>query len=141
MKPFRFGLEKILNLRKYREEEARIELGRAIGILTDIENRIMAVGQERARAAAGQFDPANSIIQIQQYTFYLLRLDTLKEQLLKDAAAAELVVEKARELFVEASRERKVLDKLKEKRQKENRKEFYAAETKTMDEMSSRVRD
>ena len=137
MKPFRFGLEKILNLRKYTEAEAKIELGRAIGILTEIENHIFEVVQERMRAAAWQFEPGNNSVQIQQYTFYLLRLDNTKEQLLKEAAQAELIVEKAREAFMEASRERKVLDKLKEKQQKENRKENFISEIKILDDTSA----
>ncbi|MCL2130131.1 MAG: flagellar export protein FliJ, partial [Treponema sp.] len=66
----------------------------------------------------------------------LIRLDNLKEQLLKEAAMAELKVEEAREIFMEASRERKVLDKLKEKRQKEYRKEMLLEQSKTLDDIS-----
>ena len=140
MKPFTFSLEKILGLRKFREDEAKIELGRATGILAELEGRILNVGQERARAAAAQFSPGNNAAMIQQYMFYLLRLDHTKEQLLKEAALAELKVEEARDLFLEASRERKVLDKLKEKRQKEYRKEMLSAETKILDDLSVAAR-
>jgi len=135
MKPFAFGLEKILNLRKHSEDEAKLELGRAISALTDIENRLAALARERVRAAAGQFDPANSAAVIQQYMFYIIRLDSTKEELLKEAAQAELKVEAAREAFIEASRERKVLDKLKEKREKEHRKEMLTQEGKALDEV------
>ena len=141
MKPFTFSMEKILKLRKYREDEAKIELGRAIGILAELEARIFALAKERARAAAAQFSPGNSAALIQQYMFYLLRLDTTKEQLLKEAALAEMKVEEARALFIEASRERKVLDKLKEKRQKEYKKEVLAEETRELDDMSGRIKE
>ena len=140
MKPFTFNLEKILNLRKFREEETKIELGRAIGILTELENKIITIARERVRAQADQFSHENSAAMIQQYMFYLVRLDNTKEQLLKEAAMAEMKVEQARELFLEASRERKVLDKLKEKRQKEYRKEMFAEETKALDDISSAAR-
>jgi flagellar FliJ protein len=136
MKAFAFNLEKVLKLRQFHEDEAKIELGRAIGILADLENKIRYISQERARAAADQFSPGNSAARIQQYTFYLIRLDNTKEQLLLDAAAAEMKVEEAREAFLEASRERKVLDKLKEKRQKEYHKEMIAWETKNLDDIS-----
>ena len=139
MKAFTFSLQKILNLRKFHEDEARIELGRAIGILTDLENRIHSLGRERARAAAAQFSPGNNAAVIQQYMFYLLRLDNTKEQLLKEAAMAELKVEEARNTFLEASRERKVLDKIKEKKQKEYRKLMLTEETKAMDDISAGV--
>ena len=141
MKPFTFSMEKILKLRKYREDEAKIELGRAIGILAELEARIFALAKERARAAAAQFSPGNSAALIQQYMFYLLRLDTTKEQLLKEAALAEMKVEEARALFIEASRERKVLDKLKEKRQKEYKKEVLGEETRELDDISGRIKE
>jgi len=137
MKPFVFSLEKVLNLRRYREDEARIELGRAIGVLADIENNIRACGQERLRAASEQFSQGNNMVQMQQYAFYLMRLDNTLEQLHKEAALAEMKVEEARGAFLEASRERKVLDKLKEKRQKEYRKEMFSEETKTLDDLPS----
>ena len=137
MKPFTFKLEKILNLRKFREDEAKIELGRATGVLAELERNIHVLGQERVKAAAAQFSPGNSAAMIQQYMFYLLRLDNTKEELLKEAALAELKVEKAREAFLEASRERKVLDKLKEKREKEYRKMKLSEESKALDDISS----
>ena len=140
MRPFTFSLEKVLELRQYREDEAKIELGRAIGVLAEMETRLFALGKERARAAAAQFSPGNNAEQIQLYMFYLIRLDNTKEQLLREMALAEMKVEEAREQFIEASRERKVLDKLKEKRQKEYRKEFFAEETKVLDDISAAAR-
>jgi len=138
MKPFAFKLEKVLELRKYREEEAKIELGRAIGVLAGLESQLRALANERARAAAAQFSPGNSAAQIQQYMFYLLRLDAAKEQLLNDITIAEMKVEEARAEFIEATRERKVLDKLKEKRGKEYRKEMLAEETKMLDDIKGK---
>ena len=137
MKPFTFSLEKVLKLRKYYEDEAKIELGRATGILAELEGRILAVARERVRAAEDQFSSGNNTALIQQYMFYILRLDNTREQLLKEAAMAELKVEEARNLFLEASRERKVLDKLKEKRQKEYRKGAFAEESKALDDISA----
>jgi len=137
MKPFAFGLEKVLNLRKHYEDEAKIELGRAIGVLAELEWRIRALAEERVRAAAAQFSPGNSAGEIQQYMFYLMRLDNIREEQLKEAALAEIKVEQAREAFLEASRERKVLDKLKEKREKEYRKTRLNEDTKVLDDISS----
>ena len=140
MKSFAFSLEKVLRLRTHSEDDAKIELGRAIAVLSELENNIAAIAQERARAAAAQFYPGNSAATMQQYMFYLARLDNTKEQFLKEAAMAELKVEEARETFIEASRERKVLDKLKEKKEKEHRKEMLAQETKALDDAGTRRR-
>ena len=134
MKAFAFRLEKILNFRKFNEDEAKIELGRAVGVLAGLESRIRSLAEERTRAAAAQFSPGNTSVDIQQYMYYLIRLDNTKEQLLKEAAMAELKVEEARNVFIEASRERKVLDKLKEKQFKEYRKSAFAEEAKILDD-------
>ena len=138
MKAFTFPFQKVLNLRRFHEDEAKMELGRAMGVLADLEARILALAQERARAQSAQFSPENSAAIIQEYMFYLLRLDNIKEQLLKEAALAEIKVEQAREAFIEASRERKVLDKLKDKRQKEYRKYVFNEETKALDDIPRR---
>jgi flagellar biosynthesis chaperone FliJ len=40
VKRFRFGLEKVLEFRQFSEQEAKNELGRAMGALAAIENNI-----------------------------------------------------------------------------------------------------
>jgi flagellar FliJ protein len=137
MKAFSYNLEKVLKLRKHYEDEAKIELGRAISFLAELEQKLLTLAGEIGRAQEAQFSPENTAAQIQQYMFYLIRLDSLREQFLAEAAKAEQLVEKAREAFLEASRERKVLDNLKEKRFKEYRKERLVEETKALDDISA----
>ncbi|GHV65516.1 flagellar protein FliJ [Spirochaetia bacterium] len=137
MKRFRFSLEKILDLRKHREQETEIELGRAIGELTEIENRIKALAVEKTKAAKERFSLNNGAIEIQSYELYIMRLDQTRDRLMEEAAKAELKVEAARKVYLEASRDRKVFDKLKEKRETEYRKEMFAEETKVLDDISS----
>jgi len=139
MKAFRYNLEKVLDLRNYYEEEAKIELGRAIGVLSELESRLFAVGQELVRAAEAQFNPENGLTETQQYMLYLMRLEYTKEQLLKEIALAELKVEEARKTFLEASRERKVLEKHKEKQKEEHKKKELAGQTKELDDISSAI--
>jgi flagellar FliJ protein len=135
MKAFAFSLEKVLKLRKHYEDEAKIELGRAISLLADLEQRLVVLGGEIIRAKTAQFDPENTAIQMQQYMFYLIRLHNIKEQLLVETAKAEQKVEETREAFLEASRERKVLDKLKEKRQEEHKHLMLVEETNALDDI------
>lgn len=137
MKKFSFNLEKVLRLREYNEQETRLELGRAVSALSEIENNITLVAAERFRSAALQFESTNTAKEIYQYSLYLSRLDSMKEKLIKEAAAAELKVEEARSIYIEASRERKVLDKLKEKKEAEYKRNFYKEETKTLDDVAS----
>jgi flagellar FliJ protein len=138
MKNFHFSLEKVLKLRVYREQETEIELGQAIGVLSRIENNIKTVAENRHRAAAERFSRDNDALQILNYEHYIARLDQERDKLLEEAARAELVVEEKRNLYLEASRDRKVLDKLREKREKEYRKKMFAEETKELDDLYRR---
>jgi flagellar FliJ protein len=134
MKRFHFGLQKALDLRAYREREAEIELGRAIGRLTELENRVKSLAEERFRAATDRFAQANSAEDMRAYERYITRLDSQKEALLKEAAKAEIAVSEKREAYFAASRDRKVLDKLREKRYGEYRKLSLREEVRTGDD-------
>jgi flagellar FliJ protein len=136
MKRFRFDLEKIFEIRAYREREAEIELGRAVGVLTAIEQAIQSLAVIRSKAASCRFALGNGADEIRWYDLYIRRLDVERDRLLKEAAEAELKVETARQAFLEASRERKVFDKLKEKRRREYRDECMAEETKSLDDIA-----
>ncbi|MDR1587810.1 MAG: flagellar export protein FliJ [Treponema sp.] len=140
MKRFSFGMEKVLSLREYREEEAKLELGRAVGALAEIEDKIRRTAGNRCRAAQERFSGKNSALDIAVWDNYIIRLDQEAEKLTEEAARAEAIVEEKRELYLEASRERKVIEKLKEKREKEYRREVFAEETKELDDISGVAR-
>lgn len=136
MKRFHFELEKVLSLRTGKEKEARLELGRAIGVLTETEAKIRCVAEERSAASAKRFARGHGAAEIRSYDLYILRLERTKDALLEEAAKAGLAVEEARAAYLEASRERKVLDKLKERRKLEHRRAAFAEETKMLDDVS-----
>lgn len=137
MRRFRFGLEKLLELRAYAEREAEMALARAVGEKVAIEKRIEALAQERAETAAYRFSAGRSAAEMRNAELYLIRLERTKEALLEAAARAELAVEAARAAFDEARRERKVLDRLKDKKLAEHRKERLAEDVRVADEISS----
>ena len=134
MKRFSFKLEKILELRKFREEECKLALGQAISALNAIENEIMKTAVRRHEAAEQRL--ANPQ-EMREWDYYILRLDREAESLAEQAAQAEMIVEEKRELYLEASRELKAVEKLKEKKQKEYRKELLDYEMAEIDELVS----
>ena len=134
MKKFSFNLEKVLSLRKYREQETEIQLGRAVGVLAEIENNIHFVTEERVRS--GERFGGNSAA-LCSYLLYANRLDIQKEQLKKDSILAEQKVDEARLIYIEASRDRKVLDNLKDKREVEYKKLVLSEETKVLDDQAA----
>jgi flagellar FliJ protein len=145
LKRFKFGLEKVLKLRQYHEHEARVELGRAIGVLAGIENEIKRNAAIRGDAIRERFtginrgDDAAGSLSMYAWDAYINRLEQEADRLMEDAARAEIVVDEKRNLYIEASRELKVMQNLKERREKEHRKEMFAAETKELDDRKLRV--
>jgi len=140
VKRFSFNLEKVLELRQYREQEAKNELGRAISILNAIENNIKQNALVHNRAVQERFTGINAAdntgaLSMLAWDNYILRLEQEAQRLMEEAAQAELVVEEKRAQYLEASRELKVMEKLKEKREKEYRKEVLSAETRELDDM------
>jgi flagellar FliJ protein len=140
MKRFEFNLEKILELRKYHERETEIDLGRAVGALTLIENNIASVASETYRAWENRYSPEYSIKELITYDLYITRLDMAREKLLLEAAKAEQKVEEKRGIYLEASRNRKVIDKIREKRETEYRRAMLAEEAKEFDDIANSVK-
>lgn len=136
MKRFRFRLEKLLELRLYREKDAELALARAAGELDALQRRIEAVAAERVSVAADRFAPGRSVAEIRNAELYMLRLERNAEALMKAAATAELAVEQAQDAFVEARKERAVLDKLKERRAAEHRKASMVEEIAVLDDIA-----
>jgi len=148
MKRFKFGLEKVLKLRRHQEHEARVELGRAIGVLAGIENEIKRNAATRAEAiqnrfagissenadTGGGFDPTRGSLSMYAWDAYIHRLELEADRLMEEAVRAETVVDEKRNLYIEASRELKVMENLRERREKEHRKEMFAEETKELDD-------
>jgi flagellar FliJ protein len=138
VKRFRFKLEKLLDLRAHRERETEIALGKAVGALSLIERDMEDLAREQHKAGEERFSTEYGRAEILVHDLYIRRLDEKQDRLLKDAAAAELVVEEARDEYLEASRDRKVLDKLKEKQRREYKKDRENEEIKTLDDIGGR---
>jgi len=134
MKRFTFGLQKVLQLRKYKEDECKIALGQAVSALNKIENEIRETAVKRSDAASKRFNEAG---EIGAWDNYIVRLEQQAARLTEDAAQAELVVEEKRALYLEAQRELKAIEKLKEKREKEYRKEMFDTEMAEMDNLTA----
>jgi flagellar FliJ protein len=134
MKRFTFRLEKILQLRKFKENECKLVLGQAISILNKIENDIKMTAVKRSNAAQQRFNAPQDIA---SWDIYILRLEQEAEKLAQDAAQAELVVEEKRALYIEAQKDLKAIEKLKEKREKEYRKEITASQILEIDDLTA----
>ena len=49
MKKFKFSLEKVLSLREFEENQAQIELAKAISVVTELNNKLKIIANERVK--------------------------------------------------------------------------------------------
>ncbi len=134
MKRFEFSLQKVLDLREFEEKQAKNELGKAIAesdrIKTELEYvALKRVENNKARALT---EDMNEMMAIERF---IVRLDLRKEELLEELAKAELVIEQKRQLFAEAMKNRKVVTKLKEKKEAEYKADSLKAEESAIDDI------
>lgn len=113
MKRFSFSLQKVLDLREYEENQAKLDLAAAIAEANRIQAELDQVAHEIV--AAGQVRITSDIPAMQANEAYKVRLKLRKGELLEELAQAELVIEQKREVFAEKMQDRKVITKLKEK--------------------------
>ena len=98
MKKFVFELEQLLNLRKNEQDQAQIELGKAVQVEQQIQAALDALARQYAaakKAASGQTDFA-AIAQAQQFYRYIKQEE---ERLFKEMAQAKLVTDEKRAAF------------------------------------------
>ncbi|MDR2964967.1 MAG: flagellar export protein FliJ [Treponema sp.] len=134
MKKFKFDLEDVLELRKFREEECMLALGQAISYLNKIENDILQTAVKKHNASSQRF---NNVEEIISWENYIARLDKEMETLTEKAAKAQMVVEEKRTVYLEAEKEVKVMEELKDIQKKEYRKDMQNKEFSEVDELNA----
>ncbi|MDR3020599.1 MAG: flagellar export protein FliJ [Treponema sp.] len=134
MRKFKFKLEKLLDIRKFREEECLLALGQAISVLNKIENDIKETAVKKHNAALRRFEDTDEIT---AWENYIERLDMETVYLTEQAANAEIIVEQKRALYLEAQRKLEAMVSLKKTEQKEYRKEVMDYQMSEVDDITS----
>jgi len=137
MKKFKYRLEALLKVKEHLERERQKDHGEAVrkvmrqrDQLTDIEKKRLTTYDEQRDVLIGKMSVAEMLV----YSRYLMKLkrdQLVGKQLLQ---ALDHEAEEKRIKLVEASREKKVFEKLKERQQKKFNKEVHRLETKEDDE-------
>jgi flagellar protein FliJ len=138
MKRYHFRLEKLLSLKKYNEKEWEIRLAQAAGECIRIENRIEQNLFEKARTMQEcRFTGPLQLNELLTSEFYIRRLGQETVQLEEELVEKEGERESVRKEYLEASKKRKVLDKLKERQEGEFYRKQLREEVKGMDDISN----
>lgn len=139
MAKFIFRLEAVLNVKRQQEENIKNELGKAIQRL-ETEKQKLAGFERSKEEIISEFNrktKKTTVHKLIEFNSYLSLLKTNIIHQKERVNKAALDVDKIREELVKAVQERKILEKLKEKKHDEYLIEQKKLEQKTNDEIVS----
>jgi flagellar FliJ protein len=144
MNAFRFRLETLLRLRRAALDEQRAKLAdayRADELLRQhmggMEDQIAANRSERRRAVHRGAVDIDGALAAQRFDMIL---QSRLRELARQREAVSAAIEKQRQVVIEADREVKVIERLRERRLAEHRAAEQIEDVKSMDEAAARSR-
>ncbi len=139
MRKYNFKLEPILSIRESIEKEWEAKLGSANGECQKIMTRI---NHYREQITISK----NNAVEITQYQIRCIYEARLEQQILKaqsELKEKEQIRDQVKEVYLEKSRDRKVIDKIKDKSIAKHKKYVIKEETQFVDEINnaSKIRE
>ncbi len=142
MKAFHFSLQRVLEVKKIKEELRKKDLARAIKD-EEHEWKVLFALQKKERTAKNALrSKTNQVVNPAEMAMYHLYTQKIAEEILEqydkiDDAKEEVKIK--RDLLVEASKEREAMQKLRTKRWDEYSKSIEKEERGFLDEIASRT--
>lgn len=139
MKRFQFRLERFLELRRHRERECELALARVLGQCILLGNRIAAIDVELGESIGRVFREGALIDapSIHARDLYAQRLRRERERTVEELAQRNTELEAARARHREAQRERKILEKLRDNKERDYYRLQSLEEFKTIDDINT----
>lgn len=139
MRRFQFRLERFLDLRRWKEREWEIRLAHATGKVIVLQHRIAEIGAEIGESYGSSFTTgaAVDIAAMARRELYVQRLAAERERKTAELAVRTREMEEVRGHYLEAARDRKVLDKLKDRRSGEYYERQRDEEYEAIDDMNT----
>ena len=135
MKKFQFTLQKLLDIRAFREKEAETNLGRAVAAREAIVLRLAEIAQEEVKTRRSLWSSLKTPGELALHENYLTRLHTEREKQEKALLEAELVVEEMRKIYIKAHQERLIVSKLRERKEAEWKAEGLKQQDAILDDI------
>ena len=135
MKKFQFSLQKLLDIRTFREKEAETNLGRAVAAREAIVLRLAEIAQEEIKTRRSLGVSLKTPAELALHENYLERLRSDREKQEKALVEAELVIEKMRNIYITAHQERIIVTKLRERKEAEWKAEGWKQQDAVLDDI------
>jgi flagellar protein FliJ len=138
-RPFNFRLERVRALRERFEDQAREDLAASLSVRLKGEAMLRAASESYSRAQDTRRQTAALEMSGQDLLAtqaYIERTSRLREAAELELDRRDAEVDARRSALLEAARERQVLERLKERRRQDHRRESERAEAGLLDEMA-----
>ena len=136
MKKFSFDLQKVLDYRKFEQEQAETELAKALAVENEINQNLKTIAQQHV-ASNAQIKGHVEFDDMMAHSQHANLLEYQKEQLLNQLAQAQIVIEEKRKVLTECKKKTLALEKLKEKELNDYKKALSREENNFLDELGS----
>lgn len=137
MKRFAFRLERVLEVRTNEERIAEGKLAARAAVCTRLQMALEANARATVAANHERFRKGGTASDFLAGEHFMVRLSAEKEKLLRDLALAEAEREQARLSYVEASKKRELVTKLREREEAAYYRAVNLEEVKTLDDLAS----
>ncbi len=140
MKRFRFRLERLLELRRHAEREWELKLARATGEYLAISARLADNRVRRVEVLSAELsDGLQDYGALKARELYLMRLDAECNRMTVELQRKDDERNQISAHFLEASKQRKVLDKLRDRRARESHREQLKEDFQILNELGAGV--
>ena len=136
MAKFVFELQEILDYRNFEQEQAQIELGKALAVENEINQNLNNIAQQYTALKQSMKGVTDFNLVLAQNNHIKL-LEYQKEELLKRLAEAKLVTEEKRRILQECMKKTTALEKLKDNQYEEYKQQLETEEKKNIEELST----
>lgn len=138
MRRFRFRLQRLLELKAHAEREWELRLARITGECLELESRLASNRCLRIEALAyGRSEGLQGYDTLRMREMYIVRLDHEFGQLQETLTEKRRKQDEVRADYLVASKERKILDRLQERRAHEYYREQRKEEHLFLDELGT----
>lgn len=141
MKRFEFSLEAVLQQRKWAEEQRQRELGVHLAEMARLEGELRrldgSVREASEELRSGHLTGRIDLSFLAAHRRFLLATQRNAGVVLEEMGQVRVRIERARALLVEASKARKVVEKLRERRLAEWKQGVMKAEQEETDDVNS----
>jgi flagellar protein FliJ len=141
MKPFQFRLQKVMETTQTKEDVKKRELAKAMGILMDnealMDNMLRELEEHLNHYTSCRQRSILMVSDLRTMSNYTEKMRQEIELQTKKIAQLNETVRQHREKLLEITKDKKVLEKLKDKKYEEFKKKLRSLEQKFMDEVST----